>query len=109
MQAEGAHKGKQRDPPTEALLPASFVVCTALHMACGLSKRQLNGIQMPVSMQDLNSSRCRVPCRWEVDEAKHAQADVVLYTPLFDPTQAPLLKKRANQLVALANVEAIFV
>ena len=78
-------------------------------MAFELSKRQLDGIQLPVSMQDLDSSQCRVPCRWEADEAKHAEADVVLYTPLFDPTQAPSLKKRANQLVALANVEAIFV
>lgn len=60
-------------------------------------------------MQDMAPSRCRVPCRWETDPGRKADADVLLYTPIFDPRNSQPQKSRKGQVVALLNAEAIFV
>ena len=69
----------------------------------------LPALLYPFPMQDMASSRCRVPCRWETDPGRKADADVLLYTPIFDPRSGQPRKSRKGQVVALLNAEAIFV
>lgn len=56
----------------------------------------------------MSKEKCEVPCRWVKDSEKHASADVVMYHPFYDPSQAESKRKRPDQLTAIFSMEPIF-